>query len=690
MGTSLVNSALDTETPDIVGPRPTVPREVNDFLVELSVALHKHAMYPLGHPSLGPAAESVTRQALRLMGSNELLAFGIARHQLIIEGVATDPQQPVLRRLAESLHRYHLGAVSLLRGLQSDEVATILHALAIEPDRPGQHAASSQLPQCPHIRLHPLTFDGLTIGADQSSDEAASSASRSAILWVGLAQAAMAGEEPAEAGATPDPATVADAIDRHQGAEAYDQVVVGYLLQIAAELKNTTGADAEALRRRTARLISALKPETLRRLLTMGGHSAQRNAFVLDATHGMAVDSVIDIVKAAADANNQTISHGLVRILTKLSTQAEIGHEVSKPAADTALREQVQSLLSEWQLADPNPEDYRHMLQYLSTSARVDHRHEQAAEPLNTLRLVQMSLEVGTWGPLVDRSIATCLKEGGAGKLVELLRQAPAENVRSVEQLRASLTQPLAIAAIASRDPLDEATLDYLMPWLVTEGYAALLDVLGSSQSRVTRRKLLDRLSRTSLPVIDLVAGRLNDGRWYVQRNMLLLLSRLGGVPEGFQVAPWVGHADPRVRVEALRLQLELPGQREAALRTALRDADPRVVHVGVAAAQQECPLRVLPVLIELVQSARASEDLRLLAVQALGRSRERAALDVLMGFVDGGKNMFGRRRLLPKSPMLLASLRGLAATWRSHGHAEPLLALAAGSPDEDVRGAVK
>ena len=77
------------------------------------------------------------------------------------------------------------------------------------------------------------------------------------------------------------------------------------------------------MRRRTARLISALKPETLRRLLTDGRPSAQRNAFVLDATHGMAVDAVIDIVKAAADANGQTISHGLVRMLTKLSAHAE-------------------------------------------------------------------------------------------------------------------------------------------------------------------------------------------------------------------------------------------------------------------------------------------------------------------------------------------------------------------------------
>ena len=685
----MVHDVVDRETPE-VGPRASLPREVNDFLVELSVALHKHAMYPLGHPSLGPAAESVTRHALRLMGSNEVLAFGVARHQLIIEGLATDPQQPVLRRLAESLHRYHLGAISLLRGLQPDEIATILHALAIEPDRPGQHGAGSQLPQCPHVRLHPLTFDGLTIGADSPSDEAASSSSRSAILWVGLAQAAMAGEEPVEAGETPDPATVANAIDRNQGAEAYDQVVVGYLLQIAAELKNTTGADAEALRRRTARLISALKPETLRRLLTMGGHSAQRNAFVLDATHGMAVDAVIDIVKAAADANGQTISHGLVRMLTKLSTQAENGHEVSKPAADSALREQVQSLLNEWQLADPNPEDYRHMLQYLATSAPAGDQRDTAAEPLNALRLVQMSLEVGTWGPLVDRSISTCLKEGGAATLVAMLAQAPPESGMSADQLRTSLTQPLAIAAIASREPLDEATLDYLMPWLSTAGYAALLDVLGSSQSRVTRRKLLDRLSRTSLDVIGLVAGRLQDGRWYVQRNMLLLLARLGGVPDGFQVGPWAGHVDPRVRVEALRLQAELPGQRETALRTALRDADPRVVRVGVAAAQQECPPRVLPFLLEVVQGTRMAEDMRLLAVQALGRSRERAALDALLALVDGGKTMFGRRRLLAKSPMLVAALRVLSATWRTEPDAARLLALAAGSPDEDVRGAVK
>jgi hypothetical protein len=84
------------------------------------------------------------------------------------------------------------------------------------------------------------------------------------------------------------------------------------------------------------------------------------------------------------------------------------------------------------------------------------------------------------------------------------------------------------------------------------------------------------------------------------------------------------------------------------------------------------------------------TEDVRLAAVQALGRSRERAALDALLALVDGGRNIIGRRRLLPKSPMLLAGLRMLAATWRSDDTAAALLALAAASADGDLRGAVK
>jgi len=673
------------------GSRASPPRDVTEFLIELSVALHKHAMYPEGHPSLGPAAEGVTRHAERLLGDRDLLAFGVARHQLIIDGVATDAQQPVLRRLAEGLHRHHLGAVSLLRGLQPAEVAIALRALSGEPDRDGPLPLSGgQLPGCDHVRLHLLTFDGLTIVGDSPDGEDASS-SHASELWIGLARAALAGEVDDQAGRTPaEPARVADAIDRHHGAEAYDQVVVGYLLQIASELKTATDAQAQALRARSASLISSLKPETLRRLVQMGGDASRRNAFIQDASEGMAVEAVVDLVKAAADASGQTISHGLVRMLTKLSAHAEAGHDTAKPAADSALREQVKSLLSEWQLADPNPDDYRRMLEYLATVPANPDGRSTAADDLRALRLVQMSLEVGTSGPLVDRAITTCLNSGGAQPLVAVLEKAPEQQGVAADRLRARLTQPMAIGAIASREPLDEASLDYLMPALSIEGYGTLLDVLASSRSRVTRRKLLERLATTPLDVVALVAARLADDRWYVQRNMLLLLARMGRVPDGFPLARWTTHTDERLRSEALRLQMALPGQRETALRAAFSDADPRVVRVGVGAVQQGCPLRVLPFLAGLAAGERVPEDLRLLAVQALGNTRDESALDALFAVASGGKTMLGRQKLAPKSAVVLGALRALAASWRKHPKIAPLLGLAAVSTDDDFREAVR
>jgi hypothetical protein len=77
-----------------VPPRPeraTLSRDLSDFLVELSIALHRHSMYPTGHPALIPAIESVIRRADKLLEDRPQIAFGVARRQLIIDGVTTDP-----------------------------------------------------------------------------------------------------------------------------------------------------------------------------------------------------------------------------------------------------------------------------------------------------------------------------------------------------------------------------------------------------------------------------------------------------------------------------------------------------------------------------------------------------------------------------------------------------------------------
>ena len=678
--------------------RVALSRELSEFLVELSIAVQKHSMYPGAHPSLAAAVAGLTRRARRLLDERTMLVFGVARRQLIIDGVATDPDQPVLRRLAEGLHRHHLGAVSLSRGIEVDELEQALRALSLEVDQHGPLglAPHGRVLEWPHVRLHPLTFDRLELVGvgpeDARLDKAA--IGRAAELWIGLARAAMATSDRAETAAdaiAAEPAAVARAIEDHEGATAYDQVIIGYLLQIARELQTASGAEAAMLRTRTARLIAALRPATLRRLIEMGGDQAQRREFVMNAASGMAVDAVIDILKAAAEASGQTISHGLARMLSKLAAHAELGQEQVRPLADGALREQVGRLLSGWELADPNPDAYSQVLQQIAHAAPVADgpRTASLADDLDALRLVQMSLEVGDVGPLLDRAMDQVLGAGRFGALLPLLASVPPEGGAVAARLRVKLTSPASITALTACEPFDVEALDQLVPLLSPDGYDMLLDALAESPSRSTRRRLLDRLAHTPLDVAPLVAARLNDRRWFVVRNMLVLLQRLPGLPGGFSPAPWVRHADSRVRHEALVLQLAIRDERESALRTALDDADPRTLRLGVLAAQLDCPRSAVPLIARIALNTKMIDELRQLAIRALGGSADARARDALLQLVDGGRTLLGRAKLAPTSPVCIAALGALAERWPQDAAVAPTLALAASSPDPVVRQAV-
>ena len=53
------DAATNVEKPG----RATPSGDLNAFLVELSVALHRYSMYPSDHPSIGPSIEGVVRRA---------------------------------------------------------------------------------------------------------------------------------------------------------------------------------------------------------------------------------------------------------------------------------------------------------------------------------------------------------------------------------------------------------------------------------------------------------------------------------------------------------------------------------------------------------------------------------------------------------------------------------------------------
>jgi hypothetical protein len=688
--------------------RAALPRELSDFLIEFSIALHKHAMYPGGHPTLGPASDGVARRLDTLLAERGTLSLGVARDQLVIEGVATDPRHPVLKDLADRLHRHHLGAISFTRGVLGGEIDESLKLLAVDASRSGGEPLGlrplSKIAAWPHIRLYPLTFDRLQLLESEEGEDAASSpgATKAAQLWVGLARAALASEEvdraaqrpaepappephalrphaeaqapltdeeidaalevvqpaaPLEAAAA-EPAQVAQAIEGHERGTAYDQVIVGYMLQIADELKVAGGSGAVALKRRMSKLIGALDQQTLGRLLEMGGDRTQRRQFILDASQGMAVDAVVDLVRAAS-GEGAPVSRSMLRMLTKLGHHAERGPTAARAIAESNLRDQVAELVQGWALADPNPDGYASALEKMAQVAPALVAPGEAQFEPEPDRLLKMACETGATGDAVSRAADQLVLDNRLGDALDVLEHAPQPSP-ATEAITARVVTREAVRVLLAAQPVDFALLDRFVARMGDAAAEPMLDSLAESESRQVRRALIDRLVKIGAALGPRLVARLGDERWYVVRNLIHLAAELPAAPAGLNATQFAQHPDLRVRREALRVLFKDPAVRTRAICTALADEDPRVMRLALAAvADGGCPEAAVPLVVALATGDEETE-LRVAAVRALAAEGGRLSLDALLRITQLRRSLLGGMRRGFEEPEFLAALGAL------------------------------
>jgi hypothetical protein len=684
-----------------IGGSAALSRELSDFLIEFSIGLHKNAIYPPGHPLLENTTSELSRRLGVLFADRATLSLGVARNQLIIEGVATDESNPVLRELAMRLHRHHLGAVKFSQGVTEDELNDMLSTVSVDAGRlprPLGLEDAEVLTQWPHIRLFPLTFAQLQLIEEDPNAEAGSEdeirsgaqGSRSAALWVGLARAALVHDlnvkvDPEDADSV-DPKVVAHAIEETKRDAAYDQVVVGYLLQIAEELKTKEGKEAAALERRISSLVGTLSPETLQRLMHMGGDVRQRRKFVVDASQGMAVDAVVEIVRAAANTSGQAISHSMMRMLTKLAAHADGGPAPARQAADGALRDQVTQLMAGWQLDDPNPDSYRLALDKMASHAPLFSKTEESFT-IEPERLLAMGLEIETLGDQVWRSADAMSTRGDLTPLLNLVDNAPSMWVRNA--LWRHVATPQRLRLQLALDPLPVPALQRMVVRMGAAAAEPLLDALESTTDEKLQEKLVELLGRAGPDAAPAILERLAGLRWGLVRPLMALLARNPTWGHGFTPAPWLAHPDAAVRREALRQMLRATETRDVAIVRALADADEQNVRLGLGAAMTGCPKDAAAMLRARADDATLSPDLRALGVRALSSYRAPETPAWLVARVVRKGRLTRRPTLAPKTPEMLAALEGLATHWREDKVAAEALALAGASTDEEVRIAV-
>jgi len=165
----------------------------------------------------------------------------------------------------------------------------------------------------------------------------------------------------------------------------------------------------------------------------------------------------------------------------------------------------------------------------------------------------------------------------------------------------------------------------------------SLLQVLVEEKVRVRRRRVFDLLSALGTDVVPEATPWLMDPNWYVVRNIVALLRTVGDRSSLPTVSRLTGHADLRVRLEALRSLLEFdPTVGHRYLLSAIADPDPRVATAAVELAGQRGGATMVEPLVGVLTSWDfwgRRRGVRLAALEALGRMGRPEALPHLTPF---------------------------------------------------------
>jgi len=151
---------------------------------------------------------------------------------------------------------------------------------------------------------------------------------------------------------------------------------------------------------------------------------------------------------------------------------------------------------------------------------------------------------------------------------------------------------------------LDEETFGKLTRLLDKRSIPILIVLLGYLDSIFARKTIVNMLSEIGKSDIAAITEALDDGRWYVVRNIVIVLRKIGDKEAKRHLLKIVGHKDPRVRREAVKAFAQISGGE--AMDMLSKALDDRNQSVRQAALGALTDLNILPaktLLLRRVQS---------------------------------------------------------------------------------------
>lgn len=661
---------------------------LSKVIFALNIARHHVATYPAAHPAIATSLTKFRTYLGELLEFRDELTIGVARDTLLVGTGILERKNAVYRDLAEKLFAADIAALTIHRDLENDELAAFLRALAQKPEElRAAGGICRELAQAGvyHLRIQPLDYtpfvatDVVSLGAPGGSAEGEEE--QADLIWFsfidGLLENRFDGDGSAPAGElhlTPERLAQLLNLREKRGSEDHGQ---DYNTTIASYLQQLDREEVDSRARRDsfgklAAFIQRLDPEVRRQFLSSTFRSlAERGELANEVLSSVSGDLLLDWLDEVEDPQ-LSVPPLIVNLLGRLASEAGNDQAERRVATDRTFSEQelkqrIRSLFSEDRSAEFLSDDYQSLLQSaLAADTATDLDSGMVEELLETLeghaletRLCSIILELVDADPLCDDAevlrtnlvdLVGYFLETGDFEALLVTHERLSRHFDESEPFSVPLARET-LAAFEEPEFLDEVLaavhiwgkekqepIRLLMRQVGAPFIAPLLEELAAENSMSLRQFYLRVLGELGPGVREAAVARLQDKRWFVVRNLVILLRSLDDPAVLKPIGHLFTHPHPQVQLEAMKTYLHFGDPR--ATRYLLKELEQKDLQrrLNAVLLARRCHDRqVIHRILDLLEDGISERDFELkrAAIKTLAEVGDPVALARLEGLLE-------------------------------------------------------
>jgi HEAT repeat protein len=572
---------------------------LSKLIHEFNIARRNVSSYPKGHPVVTSSCERVIGLFDRLFESRDELTIGVAKDSLVIDGHFFDRLTPFARHFARSLFNHRVAFVTFQKGLTAGEVEKFNDILTVKREQIialGGIESVFRESGLPNLWIREIRYDDFHVTEDISSDDATDGSSPFS-LWESfvlelLRDALPSSRMPQVQDTAVGPEFLLAVI---QGQLQHDQLRgmerLAIFLRKEAHRGSLTNRERESFEK-IIDFINNLPPELRRHFFERVLHALEGDADpALEILLHLSTEAILEAVQLCEE-NDVAPPPLLLGVVEKLSecTRVDQGDawrshgEESDPVdgpqrkLDVIFRETtgeefipvdylhaLKKLIATRNIPAPEEEDLLELKQTLSSDCVeiavsdiiLDSFPFASGEQLEALKRTMLDysayfLEIGDYRSIANMYERLRKNRCESGHAAHSLSQEILDTFEETEFIREVLNG----LDIWGKEKFHE--IDSLIQMIGRPFVEPLLDRLAEEENRTVRRYCLDQLLKLAEQAQESVLARMNDTRWYVVRNLLIILRRSGDPDLAMHLRRVAAHPHPKVRQKVMEMLLQL------------------------------------------------------------------------------------------------------------------------------------